>query len=202
VSQYLLEGGLRTVSPEEALRLQGEGEWLVVDVRPPASHARARPAGSASVPLYVPLNVNKSEAEGGGIDLAKGLKALAYAMNGVAGVEPNAAFEAQLARAMDASGAKGALFLCEAGGTLRASPNFPAGKSSRSLQAAFRALRDGLLPAGRVAHVTGGAAGWYGAGCAFEGAYDASEAGRSPNGAAEPAGPEVEAAKKKMMGLK
>lgn len=178
--------------------MQDTKEWLVVDVRPPASNAKASPVGAASVPLYVPLEVTKKD--GGGFDFSKGLKALAYAMNGVSGVEPNLQFEQQLADALARSGAKGALFLCEAGGTLRATPNFPAGKSSRSLQACFRALRDGLLPDDRILHVTGGAAGWYrelGAE-GFEGEYDAAEAGRTPNAAAEPTGQFVEQAKEKM----
>ena len=168
-------------------------------MRLPASHAKAAPRGSASVPLYVPLEVSGKD---GGFDLAKGLKALAYAFNGVSGVQPNLEFERELAACLERAGAKGAIFLCEAGGTLRATPNFPAGKSSRSLQGCFRALRDDLLPADRILHVTGGAAGWFrelGAeSFDGEGAYDAAEAGRTPNAAAEPTGQFVEAAKDKM----
>lgn len=200
ISQYLRQRSLRTVSPTEAQRMSssangGGGDWLVVDVRPPASNAKAAPKGAASVPLYVPLEVSS-----GGFDLSKGLKALAYALNGVAGVEPNLKFEQQLADALAKSGAQGAIFLCEAGGTLRATPNFPAGKSSRSLQACFRALRDDLLPQDRILHVTGGAAGWYRelGPQAFDGSYDAAEAGRTPNAASEPKGEFVEAAKEKM----
>jgi rhodanese-related sulfurtransferase len=183
------------MTPQEAQKLQAGGEWVIVDVRPPQSHARAAPQGSMSAPLYVPLQVS---SEQGGFDFAKGLKALAYAFNGVKGVQPNADFEKQLADAITRSGAKGVVLMCEAGGSLRATPNFPAGKSSRSLQAAFRCLRDGLLPAGRVAHVDGGAAGWSKAGLPFDGAYDASEAGRTPNAAAEPEGELIDAAKDKM----
>jgi hypothetical protein len=36
------------------------------------------------------------------------------------------------------NGAKGLITLCEAGGTLKPSTNFPFGKPSRSLQAAYR----------------------------------------------------------------
>jgi rhodanese-related sulfurtransferase len=199
ISQYLVQRNLRTVPPAEARRLAEAGEWLVVDVRPPASHAKAAPKGSVSVPLYVPLEVTKKDGSGG-FDLSKGLKALAYALNGVSGVEPNLQYEQQLAEVLRAKGAQGAIFLCEAGGTLRATPNFPAGKSSRSLQACFRALRDSLLPEDRILHVTGGAAGWYSAfgGDGFDGEYDAAEAGRTPNAAAEPTGQFVEAAKEKM----
>jgi hypothetical protein len=37
-----------------------------------------------------------------------------------------------------AGGTKGVITLCEAGGTLKPTTNFPFGKASRSLQAAFR----------------------------------------------------------------
>jgi rhodanese-related sulfurtransferase len=179
MSQYLRQRNLRTVPPTEAAKLAEQGGWVVVDVRPPSAHAKAHPTGAASVPLYVPLEVDS---------VAKGLKAIAYAFNGVSGVQPNLKFEQQLQEALGGGGGKkkGALFIDEAGGTLRATPNFPAGKSSRSLQACFRCLRDELIPEEQVLHVTGGCAQWARDSLPFDGTYDPAEAGKTPNAAAEP----------------
>jgi rhodanese-related sulfurtransferase len=189
MSQYLRQRSLRTVPAAEAAKLAADGGgWVLIDVRPPASHEKAHPRGAVSCPLYVPLQVDS---------VSKGLKALAYAFNGVSGVQPNLQFEEQLLAALE-GGKKGALFIDEAGGTLRATPNFPAGKSSRSLQAAFRALRDDLIPEQAVLHVSGGCAAWFREGLEFVGQYDASEAGKTPNAAADASGEFVEAAKERM----
>ena len=44
-------------------------------------------------------------------------------------------------RVATGGGAKGAVFMCESGGTMKPSVNFPFGKGSRSLQAAYKALK-------------------------------------------------------------
>ena len=57
-------------------------------------------------------------------------------------------------------------------------PQFSAGKPSRSLQAAFRLLEDGRVKG--VDHVEGGLFAWAGSGLPVEGEYDGSDAGRTP----------------------
>lgn len=42
------------------------------------------------------------------------------------------------------NGAKGIVTVCEAGGTLKPSTNFPLGKASRSLQAAYICMTEGI----------------------------------------------------------
>ncbi len=90
------------------------------------------------------------------MDAVKVLKTIAYTFNGVTPMEPNPSFSEDLRKA--AAGGKGLLTMCEAGGTMTPSTNFPEGKASRSLQAAYRALTEGVTD--KVAHVERGVYGW------------------------------------------
>ena len=172
----LKHGLTASTPPAEAARLARSGSHILIDVRPPASAARATPAGAVSVPLYLPFN--PAAAGGPGAFM----KAALLALNGVAPTVQNPAFvEGVLAAATGGDGggkAKQVLLLCETGGSLVPTPQFAAGKPSRSLQAAFRLLEDGRLPG--VAHVDGGVFAWAGAGLPIEGDYDGSDAGRTP----------------------
>ena len=67
---------------------------------------------------------------------------------------------------------------CETGGTIVPTPSFNTGKVSRSLQAVWVAFNEGIT---NVAHVRGGVYGWSKAGLPFEGEYDTSNIGRTPN---------------------
>lgn len=75
-------------------------------------------------------------------------------------------------------------------------PNFPKGKPSRSLQAAYKALADAQVD--KVLHLSGGVYGWYQAGLPFVGEYDTANVGRTPNAAPEPEGTLYEQAKQKI----
>ncbi len=59
-----------------------------------------------------------------------------------------------------ASSGKGIITLCEAGGTLKPSTNFPFGKASRSLQAAYRLFAEGITEQVRAARDTACATRW------------------------------------------
>lgn len=67
-------------------------------------------------------------------------------------MDPNPKFAEQMLAA-SGNGAKGVITMCEAGGTLKPTMNFPEGKPSRSLQAAYRAKFEKL--AANVAHLGG-----------------------------------------------
>ena len=104
---------------------------------------------------------------------------MAYAAQGVQGVEKNASFaDDVLARVAERAGAAHVVTCCAAGGTLAATDNFPDGQSSRSLIAAFEiveALAGRAAGAPRVSHLQGGLNLWFRAGGEGEGegeAYD------------------------------
>lgn len=187
VYTYLAGKGVKSISPQEAKALVDGGEWVLVDVRPKETHEKAHPAGSISAPLYQPIDWSS-------VDAAKVFKAIAYSFNGVQPIEQNPAFKGQVTAGT--GGTKGVIALCEAGGSLKPTPNFPAGKASRSLQALYRVLSDDITD--KVYHLDGGAFGWYKAGLPFVGEYDASNVGRTPNAAPEPSGELYEAAKGKV----
>lgn len=167
---------LRSIQPDEAQDLVNSGQYVLVDVRPPQAHKDSHPAGAISVPMYQPLDWGKP-------DFGKVVKFIAYSFNGVSPIEPNPDFMDQL-KAVTAGG-KGIITVCEAGGTLKPTTNFPFGKASRSLQAAYRALAEGVTD--KVYHLDRGVYGWYQADLAFGGDKEyAPELGRTPMAAAEP----------------
>lgn len=109
------------------------------------------------------------------------LKAALLASTGVAPIEMNPNFVADVDAALAAAGAAGkkVYTICETGGTLEPSATFATGKSSRSLQAAFK-LIEGGKDAASVGHVDGGLFGWAAAGLPVDGEYDGRDAGRTP----------------------
>eukprot|EP00199_Chlamydomonas_sp_CCMP681_P005500 CAMPEP_0119105680 /NCGR_PEP_ID=MMETSP1180-20130426/3583_1 /TAXON_ID=3052 ORGANISM="Chlamydomonas cf sp, Strain CCMP681" /NCGR_SAMPLE_ID=MMETSP1180 /ASSEMBLY_ACC=CAM_ASM_000741 /LENGTH=243 /DNA_ID=CAMNT_0007090803 /DNA_START=57 /DNA_END=788 /DNA_ORIENTATION=- len=171
------EKKLRTIAPEQAKDMVASGDWVLVDVRPPGAHAEARPAGAVSVPMYQPLDWKTP-------DVQKVMKFLVYSFNGVQAIEPNPDFTEQLRQA-SMQGKRGIITFCEAGGTLKPSTNFPFGKPSRSLQAAYRALAEGVTS--EVLHLERGVYGWYQSDLDFEGTGEYKpDIGRTPSAAAEP----------------
>ncbi|KIZ02864.1 hypothetical protein MNEG_5098 [Monoraphidium neglectum] len=106
------------------------------------------------------------------------LRTAMYRFNGVDPIEPNLEFVQQVVKVTE--GGKGVIFACEAGGTLRPSINFPAGKASRSLQAVYKALVEG--GPSRVKHLDRGVYGWFQAGLPFDGSY-VPDIGRLPSAA-------------------
>lgn len=177
VYAYVMRKQLASVTPEEAQVLVATGKWVLLDVRPPASYEKAHPVNAASAPLYQSMDM-------GNLDLGKMLKVALYAFNGINPVEQNPDMSQQVKDIV--AGGKGVITMCEAGGTLTPTPNFPVGKSSRSFQAAFKVMFEGLVPAAQVKHMEGGVYGWYKSGLPFDGEYDTADVGRSPNAASAP----------------
>jgi rhodanese-related sulfurtransferase len=161
--------------PGEAAALVAAGTHVLVDVRPPDVSAKASPAGSAKVPLYVKFDPLKGGAGAGAGGPGAFFKAALLALNGVQPTVQNPRFVEEV---VAAAGGRAVLVLCETGGSLTPTPSFALGKPSRSLQAAFRLLEDGRVPA--VAHVGGGAYAWAAQGLPFDGEYDGKDAGRTP----------------------
>lgn len=173
VFNYLTKQRLETISPETAKSRVDAGEWVLVDVRLGEQYEAGHAEGAVSAPIYETIGFQ-------GSDFRRLLKVAMYKSNGVNPVDPNPKFAEQLRAA---SGGKGVILMCEAGGTMKPTTNFPEGKPSRSLQAAYRAVKEGLAP--KVAHLERGVYGWYQASLPMEGDYQ-PELGRTPMAAAEP----------------
>lgn len=167
--------GLRTISPEEAAKLIKTGDWVVVDVRRPDQHDEAHPDGCVSVPMYRLIDMSKP-------DFSKVMKVIAYSFNGVQAIESNSTFTAD---ALKAARGKKIITMCEAGGTMRPTVNFPFGKPSRSLQAAYKIITEGGVKPEEVAHLERGLYGWYQAELPIVGDYK-PDLGRTPMAAQDP----------------
>lgn len=105
------------------------------------------------------------------------------AVNGVTPMAVNDQFSDELSEACKG---KGAILMCEAGGTMTPSPSFVTGKVSRSLKAAYKALEKGQMK--DVAHLDGGVYNWFKSGLPMIGEYDTGNVGRTPNAANAPTG--------------
>ncbi|KAG1681033.1 hypothetical protein FOA52_009993 [Chlamydomonas sp. UWO 241] len=174
---YLRQNSMQSVSPDDASSKMANRDIVMIDVRPRKQYKRSHIQGSVNVPLYQELNVTT------GNSFAKVLKFVAYAANGVTPIELNEEFVVELAAAT--AGKKGAVFACEAGGTLNESVNFPQGKASRSLQACHKAMTEAGMKT--VMHLDRGLYGWYQADLPFEGEEEFKpDVGRTPNAAGEP----------------
>ncbi|KAK9835199.1 hypothetical protein WJX81_005156 [Elliptochloris bilobata] len=158
-----VDENLQSVSPEQAAELVESGDFVLIDVRPQADYDKAHPAGAVNVPLFQRVNFRKPSFAGY-------LRAAALMANGVTPVEQNPDFVAQLAGA-----GPRVILACEAGGVLDPSSSFPFGKESRSLKAAFKAIRGGVVE--EVLHLQGGVYGWFKADLPFVGPSTVSPTG-------------------------
>ena len=94
--------------------------------------------GAVNVPLYTYIDIQSGDVKPKTL-----LKALAYAAQGVKGVEKNESFDAQVQDALTTASRgdiKNVVVCCAAGGTLTGTQNFPFGQQSRSLIAAHRLI--------------------------------------------------------------
>jgi hypothetical protein len=137
--------------------------WKLVDVSPSEDFEEFHPSGAVSVPSV--------RFQSSSTNVRDALRAVAFASLAVRPTEdvPPAEFGAAVASA--ASGAKGVIVACAAGGTLRGTTNFPYGQASRSLMAARELLRLEAVARGQlaVAHLQGGISAWVSAGGAGDG---------------------------------
>lgn len=170
-----LQGKVASISATEAAEKIKKGKHILVDVRTKEAYEQAHPEGALNIPLYKTLNLQ----EGGP---SKWLKYLAYAANGVSPIELNTAFDEEIKAV--AKGGKGIITICDAGGSLKPTVNFPQGKASRSLQAAYISLTQGLT-SGEVLHLDRGLYGWYQEDGVIVGEYK-PDIGRTPMAAQDP----------------
>ncbi|KAL6601711.1 hypothetical protein ACP70R_006015 [Stipagrostis hirtigluma subsp. patula] len=130
--QVLVEKKVRSVDVKEALRLQKENNFVILDVRPEAEFKEAHPPGAINVQIYRLIK------EWTAWDIAR---RAAFAFFGIfAGTEENPEF----VQSVDAKVGKDAKIIvaCSTGGTLKPTQNFPDGKQSRALSScAMASLR-------------------------------------------------------------
>lgn len=162
---------LQSIPPSTASEMAAEGGAVLVDVRVVEDFEKCHAAGAISVPLFRRVNLLDTDVKGV-------FRFFVYGLNGVAAVEPNPKFEADLAAAV---ADKAAIFYCEAGGTVEPTPNFLYGRESRSLRAAYKASVDGRVK--RIFHLDGGLYQWNKDGFETVGQYDTSNLYRTPNAA-------------------
>ncbi|KAK6155556.1 hypothetical protein DH2020_009804 [Rehmannia glutinosa] len=146
--QVLLEKKVRSVDVKEALRLQNENNFVILDVRPEAEFKEAHPEGAINVQIYRLIK------EWTAWDIAR---RAAFAFFGIfSGTEENPEFmqsvESKLAK--DAK----IIVACSAGGTTKPTQNLPEGQQSRSLIAAYLLVLNGYK---NVFHLEGGIYNWF-----------------------------------------
>ncbi|CAM0952567.1 unnamed protein product [Alopecurus aequalis] len=136
--QLLLEKRVRSVDVKEALRLQKENNFVILDVRPEAEFKQ----------------IYRLIKEWTAWDIAR---RAAFAFFGIfAGTEENPEF----IKSVEEKLGKDAKIIvaCSAGGTMKPTQNLPDGKQSRSLIAAYLLVLDGYK---NVFHLEGGLYQWF-----------------------------------------
>ncbi|KAJ6847767.1 rhodanese-like domain-containing protein 14, chloroplastic [Iris pallida] len=146
--ELLLQKRVRSVDVKEALRLQKENNFVILDVRPEAEYKEGHPPGAINVQIYRLIK------EWTAWDIAR---RAAFAFFGIfSGTEENPEFlqsvESKLGK--DAK----IIVACSSGGTMRPSQNLPEGQQSRSLIAAYVLVLNGY---NNVFHLDGGLYSWF-----------------------------------------
>ncbi|KAJ7959391.1 rhodanese-like domain-containing protein 14, chloroplastic [Quillaja saponaria] len=146
--EYLLQKRVRSVDVKEALRLQKENNFVILDVRPEADFKEGHPPGAINVQIYRLIK------EWTAWDIAR---RAAFAFFGIfSGTEENPEFIQSVESKIDKN-AK-IIVACSAGGTMKPSQNLPEGKQSRSLIAAYLLVLNGYT---NVFHLEGGLYTWF-----------------------------------------
>ncbi|KAH7668490.1 Rhodanese/Cell cycle control phosphatase protein [Dioscorea alata] len=146
--EVLLEKRVRSVEVKEALRLQKENNFVILDVRPEAEYKESHPPGAINVQVYRLIK------EWTAWDIAR---RAAFAFFGIfSGTEENPEFLQSVESKLDKD-AK-IIVACTSGGTMRPSQNLPEGQQSRSLIAAYLLVLNGYK---NVFHLDGGLYAWF-----------------------------------------
>ncbi|XP_020114917.1 rhodanese-like domain-containing protein 14, chloroplastic isoform X1 [Ananas comosus] len=146
--EFLLEKRVRSVDVKEALRLQKENNFVILDVRPEAEFKEAHPPGAINVQIYRLIK------EWTAWDIAR---RAAFAFFGIfSGTEENPEFM-QIVESKFDKDAK-IIVACSSGGTMRPSQSLPEGQQSRSLIAAYLLVLNGYK---NVYHLEGGLYTWF-----------------------------------------
>ncbi|KDP27324.1 hypothetical protein JCGZ_20825 [Jatropha curcas] len=146
--EVLLQKKVRSVDVKEALRLQQENNFVILDVRPEAEFKEAHPPGAINVQIYRLIK------EWTAWDIAR---RAAFAFFGIfAGTEENPEFIQTVESKIDKN-AK-IIVACSSGGTMKPSQNLPEGQQSRSLIAAYLLVLNGYT---NIFHLEGGLYTWF-----------------------------------------
>lgn len=146
--ELLLQKRVRSVEVKEALRLQKENNFVILDVRPEAEFKEAHPPGAINVQIYRLIK------EWTAWDIAR---RAAFAFFGIfSGTEENPEFLQSVESQLDKD-AK-IIVACATGGTMKPSQNLPEGQQSRSLIAAYLLVLNGYK---NVYHLEGGLYKWF-----------------------------------------
>ncbi|KAK4784893.1 hypothetical protein SAY86_019261 [Trapa natans] len=146
--ELLLQKKVRSVEVKEAMRLQQENNFVILDVRPEAEFKEAHPPGAINVQIYRLIK------EWTAWDIAR---RAAFAFFGIfQGTEENPEF-LQSVESRIGKDAK-IIVACSAGGTMKPSQNLPEGQQSRSLIAAYILVLNGYT---NVFHLEGGLYEWF-----------------------------------------
>ncbi|XP_076924877.1 rhodanese-like domain-containing protein 14, chloroplastic isoform X2 [Bidens hawaiensis] len=146
--ELLLEKKVRSVDVKEALRLQQENNFVILDVRPEAEFKEAHPPGAINVQIYRLIK------EWTAWDIAR---RVAFAFFGIfAGTEENPEFLQSVESKLDKTSK--IIVACSSGGTMKPTQNLPEGQQSRSLIAAYLLVLNGYK---NVFHLEGGLYQWF-----------------------------------------
>ncbi|CDY55347.1 hypothetical protein BRARA_A01750 [Brassica rapa] len=145
--ELLLEKRVRGVDVKEALRLQKENNFVILDVRPEAEFKEGHPPGAINVEMYRLIR------EWTPWDIAR---RLGFAFFGIfSGTEENPEFIQSVEAKLDKE-AK-IIVACSSAGTMKPTQNLPEGQQSRSLIAAYVLVLNGYK---NVFHLEGGIYTW------------------------------------------
>ncbi|KAG5533887.1 hypothetical protein RHGRI_027924 [Rhododendron griersonianum] len=146
--EVLLQKKVRSVDVKEALRLQKENNFVILDVRPEAEFKEGHPPGAINVQIYRLIK------EWTAWDIAR---RAAFAFFGIfSGTEENPEFIQFVESKLDKSSK--IIVACSSGGTMRPSQSLPEGQQSRSLIAAYLLVLNGYT---NVFHLEGGLYTWF-----------------------------------------
>ncbi|KAK8934521.1 hypothetical protein KSP39_PZI014925 [Platanthera zijinensis] len=145
--EVLLQKRVRSVDVKEALRLQKENNFVILDVRPEAEFKEAHPPGAINVQIYRLIK------EWTPWDIARRAAFLFFGI--ISGTEENPEFIQIVESKLDKD-AK-IIVACSSGGTMRPSQNLPQGQQSRSLIAAYLLVLNGYK---NIYHLDGGLYAW------------------------------------------
>lgn len=147
--ETLKKNNLRSVKPKEALRLQQEEGYTILDVRPEAEFAEAHAAGAVNAQLYRLIK------EWTPWDIAR---RAGFAFFGIfAGTEENPEFLNEV-KALNLEKDSKIILGCQSGGTMKPSPSLSDGQQSRSLIAAYVLTLEGYK---NLLHMEGGFRTWF-----------------------------------------